>query len=254
MSDAVVNGWTPIIHGQAISTVCESYSVDEYGNLSSRFVTQFNIWEVVQVGEGGEILTEGETIDLVWGRYNASPFAEPGGCETPRWSIVPQQVDIVALWIDEGVPYVDAWFEGDAGYKTAGGEGELPPCGEDLQREVIRDRKHQPLLNSTRPNPARAIRRPAALRQRAKPRKSPRRGSVAHELQRVADHVDDAGLHDRSREDGLDGLRKALEPVDTGDEDVVHPTILQLRDDVEPNFAPSVPAMYRPRTSLTKRC
>ena len=38
-----------------------------------------------------------------------------------------------------------------------------------------RDRKHQSLLNSTGPSPAGAIRRPAALRQRAKPRKSPRR-------------------------------------------------------------------------------
>jgi MYXO-CTERM domain-containing protein len=52
---------------------------------------------------------------------------------------VPQQVDIVALWIDEGVTYVDAWFEGNAGYETAGGEGELPPCGEDLQQEVIEE-------------------------------------------------------------------------------------------------------------------
>ena len=137
MSDAIVDGRTPVIHGQALSTVCESYSVDEYGNLSSRFVTEFTIWEVVQEGEGGEFLSEGETIDLVWGRYQASPFAEPGGCENPRWSIVPQEVDIVALWIDDGVTYVDAWYEGNAGYETGGGEGELPPCGEDLQQEVI---------------------------------------------------------------------------------------------------------------------
>jgi hypothetical protein len=41
--------------------------------------------------------------------------------------------------------------------------------------EPPRDRKHQPLLNSTRPNPAGAVRRLAALPQPINPRNSPRR-------------------------------------------------------------------------------
>ena len=46
---------------------------------------------------------------------------------------------------------------------------------ESLDAELFRDRKHQPLLSSIRANPAGALRRLAALRQRAKPRESPRR-------------------------------------------------------------------------------
>jgi len=54
--------------------------------------------------------------------------------------------------------------------KVVAAEGFVP-----TPSQSERDRKHQPLLNPTRPNPARAIRRLAALPQPTKPRKSPRR-------------------------------------------------------------------------------
>ena len=137
LSDAIGNGMTPVIYGEVQDTRCESYQVDEEGNLLSRFVSDFTIWEVVQAGEGGDVLVAGETIELFWGRREWSPVAEPGGCESPPWSALPQSVKAVALYLDEGVTYVNPWYEGSGGFETTAGVGELPACGEDLQQEVI---------------------------------------------------------------------------------------------------------------------
>ena len=59
---------------------------------------------------------------------------------------------------------------------------------------------------------------------------------VAGEPERVSDHVDDAGLHDRVGVDGLDRLREALEAVDGEDEDVLDPTGLELADHPQPEL------------------
>ena len=139
MSEAIGNGWSAVIYGQAIDTVCESYSVDEAGSLSANFVTQFTIWEVVQEGDLDDIPVEGETIELVWRDYVPGPeVGSPESCGYIPWSISDEEVDIIALWrLEDGFAYVDTWYEGDAGYATGGGVGQLPSCGEDLQQQVI---------------------------------------------------------------------------------------------------------------------
>ena len=53
---------------------------------------------------------------------------------------------------------------------------------------------------------------------------------------RMADQVDDAGLNDRLREDGIDRLRKALQAVDDGDQNVLDAAVLQLVHDAQPEF------------------
>ncbi|HCH66811.1 MAG TPA: hypothetical protein DFR83_28670 [Deltaproteobacteria bacterium] len=136
LSDAIGDGHTPIIYGEVLDTQCESYAVDEYGNLLSRFVSEFTIWEVIQVGEGGEILVEGDTVALSWSRFRWG-IDGGGGCENPRWSALPQEVKPVPLSIDDGTIRVDPWYEGTADFETQDGVGELPACGEDLQQEVM---------------------------------------------------------------------------------------------------------------------
>ncbi len=67
-----------------------------------------------------------------------------------------------------------------------------------------------------------------------------------HKRQTVADQVHDAGLDQRLGIDRRDRLRKALEPVDNGDQDVVQTPDLQLVHNLEPEFC----ALRCPRTSL----
>ena len=49
--------------------------------------------------------------------------------------------------------------------------------------------------------------------------------------------MDDAGLHPRLREDGLDRLGEPLQPVDAGDQDVLDAALLQVVEDLEPELA-----------------
>ena len=53
-------------------------------------------------------------------------------------------------------------------------------------------------------------------------------------LQALADLVNDAALDGGLREDGLDRLLEAGEAVDTGHEDVLDPTRLQVADHAQP--------------------
>ena len=57
-----------------------------------------------------------------------------------------------------------------------------------------------------------------------------------HEAQTVADQMNDAGLHDRPREDGGDGVGEALEPVDNGEQEVVDTAVLELVHDPQPEL------------------
>ncbi len=57
-----------------------------------------------------------------------------------------------------------------------------------------------------------------------------------HERQRVADQVDNAGLHRRLWEAGRDRLGEALEPVDDRDQDVGDPAGLQFVHHLEPEL------------------
>ena len=52
----------------------------------------------------------------------------------------------------------------------------------------------------------------------------------------MTDQMHDAGLHHRFRKGGRDGLRKALETVDHGDENVLNTPALQLIHHREPEF------------------
>ena len=58
-------------------------------------------------------------------------------------------------------------------------------------------------------------------------------GDVAH---RASDLVDDAGLHPRLREDGLDRLGEPGQPVDAGHEDVGDAAVLQIVEDGQPEL------------------
>ena len=55
-------------------------------------------------------------------------------------------------------------------------------------------------------------------------------------IHRMADQVDDASLNDGLRENGINGLRKALQAVDDGDENVLDSAGLELVDDAQPEF------------------
>src|ERR1700747_2986904 len=57
-----------------------------------------------------------------------------------------------------------------------------------------------------------------------------------HEGQRIADQMNDAGLHYGLREDRADRLGKTFEPVDNRDQDVIDAPGLELVHDLEPEF------------------
>ena len=55
-------------------------------------------------------------------------------------------------------------------------------------------------------------------------------------IQAVAHHVHHAQLHHCLWENGLDGVREALEPVDAGDEDVLYTSVAQFGHDLQPEL------------------
>jgi len=52
----------------------------------------------------------------------------------------------------------------------------------------------------------------------------------------MADEMNDAGLNDGLRKNGIDGFRKTLQAVDDGDENVLSTAGLQFVDDAQPEF------------------
>ena len=54
----------------------------------------------------------------------------------------------------------------------------------------------------------------------------------------MAHHVHDAQLHHCLGEHRLNGLRKALEPINAGNEDVLHTAVAQFGDDLQPELGP----------------
>ena len=62
----------------------------------------------------------------------------------------------------------------------------------------------------------------------------------AAEVQGMAHKVHDAGLHCGVREGRVDGVREALEAVNNGDEDVLHPPVAQVVHDRQPELCPLV--------------
>ena len=65
-------------------------------------------------------------------------------------------------------------------------------------------------------------------------------------VQTVAHHVHDAQLHYGLGEHCFDGIWEALEPIDAGDEDVLHTPVAQLRDHLQPELGP--PGLRQPQT------
>ncbi len=57
-----------------------------------------------------------------------------------------------------------------------------------------------------------------------------------HEIQAIAQQMDDAGLHLGLRKHRIDGLWKAFEAIDDGDEDVLGPAPADLVHDAKPEF------------------
>src|SRR5207342_1440324 len=55
-------------------------------------------------------------------------------------------------------------------------------------------------------------------------------------VHRLADQMNDAGLTDRLRENGINGLGETLQAVDDGDQNVLDPTGLQFVHDAQPEF------------------
>jgi hypothetical protein len=68
--------------------------------------------------------------------------------------------------------------------------------------------------------------------------------------QAVPDQVHDAGLHDGLWKHRGYRFGEAFEAVNNGDEDIVDPARLEVVDNLEPNFAPSVCSIQSPRTVL----
>jgi hypothetical protein len=60
------------------------------------------------------------------------------------------------------------------------------------------------------------------------------------EIERIAQQMDDAGLHSRFCEDGIDGLGKALQAIDDGNQDVLDATVLHLVHHPQPELGPLV--------------
>ncbi len=75
---------------------------------------------------------------------------------------------------------------------------------------------------------------------------------TGHEIEAVAQQVNDAGLHGRLREDRGDRLGKALQAVDHGDTDqhVLDAAVFQLVHDAQPELGTSFCSSHRPRISL----
>ena len=69
-------------------------------------------------------------------------------------------------------------------------------------------------------------------------------------LQRMADQVNDAGLNDRLRENGIDRLGEALQAIDDGDQNVLTPRFFSSFMTRSQNLAPSVCSIQMPRISL----
>ena len=61
--------------------------------------------------------------------------------------------------------------------------------------------------------------------------------------------MDDAGLHPRLREHGLDRLGEACQAVDAGDEDVADAALLQVVQDGQPELGALGFCHHSPRTS-----
>ena len=59
---------------------------------------------------------------------------------------------------------------------------------------------------------------------------------VGNEVQRIADQVNDAGLDLGLWKHRGDRLRKALQAIDDGDQDVFDAAVLQLVHDAQPEF------------------
>ncbi len=55
-------------------------------------------------------------------------------------------------------------------------------------------------------------------------------------VQAMAHHMDDAKLDGGMGIDSLDGFRKSFEAVNAGNKDVLHPTVLQFCDDLQPEL------------------
>ena len=73
---------------------------------------------------------------------------------------------------------------------------------------------------------------------------------VGNEVQRIADQVNDAGLDLGLWKHRGDRLRKALQAIDDGDQDVFEPRFFSSFMTRSQNFAPSVCSIHRPRISL----
>ena len=71
---------------------------------------------------------------------------------------------------------------------------------------------------------------------RAQRRRQPLAVLPRHEVQAVADQMDDAGLHDGAREDGGDGVGEALQPIDHGEQEVLDAAVLEFVHDPQPEL------------------
>src|SRR6202167_5229338 len=54
---------------------------------------------------------------------------------------------------------------------------------------------------------------------------------------RIADEMDDAGLHDRRRKHGGDRLGKSLQAIDDGNQNVLDAAVLEFGHDAQPEFS-----------------
>ena len=110
----------------------------------------------------------------------------------------------------------------------------FPDVGHDLMLRVF-----APKLA---PAPVRPFRRWRPGKSTSDPQPVLLRSFQFTNLQTGADQMHNAGLHQRARKHGLNGLRKAFQPIGADDERILHAPVFQIRQHRHPVLGALVPA------------
>ena len=143
MSELIEDGWSTVILVHTGEVECVTFEVDAQGNRRSTYETWSSIKEVYSYGENGteEEFALGESIPVRWYDSVRNPYIqeEAIGCGGgPGADLRSGQDRMLALNWYEGAWFLDSDAWDDLGLSTDS-QAEAPPCGEDVQQQVIED-------------------------------------------------------------------------------------------------------------------
>lgn len=145
MSEAIEEGYVTVLQVTAGAPACDTFSVDERGNLSQSFSAQVVVDEVLCLPEDAELVEAEEVVVLAWSNFVGGPEYEDEAvsCEQPPFALTEGEERPVAVYATGDGFEVDAWYHVD-GQHTVAGEGSMPPCGEAEQAQVIAELEAEP--------------------------------------------------------------------------------------------------------------